>query len=297
MKDNTTYFYRLKALGDKPESDFGTAEGLTLKKLNLPELSVNIVSNQSLKVSWKTVINATSYLLERKANLNDSYKELAKFGADKTTYSDSLLKDNVTYFYRIKALGTNTESDFVMAENSTPQKLNTPELSVNTTSYQSLKITWKAITKATSYTLERKANPNDAYKELVKLTADKTTYSDSLLKDNFTYFYRLKAFGDKTESDVAVAQGITAQILILEEDLTNIFTLFPNPTNTEIHLKFMKPVSGKLSVFNTIGISFFETELKNQTIFTIPVYHFRKGVYFVKFSGLEGEGVRKVVVE
>ncbi|MDZ7896650.1 MAG: hypothetical protein U5N85_01285 [Arcicella sp.] len=49
------------------------------------------------------------------------------------------------------------------------------------------------------------------------------------MKDNTTYYYRLKAFGDKTESDMAVAQANTAQILALEEDLTNIFTIYPNP--------------------------------------------------------------------
>ena len=298
LKDNTTYYYRLKAFGsDNPESDFATAEGVTLAKLNLPELSVNIVSNQHLKVAWKAIPKAVSYTLERKANPTDSYQNLAKFGADKTTYSDSLLKDNVTYFYRIKAFGTNTESDFVMAENTTPQKLITPELSANTVSYQSLKIAWKAIPRAISYTLERKANPNDAYKELVKLGADKTLYSDSLLKNNSTYYYRLKALGDKTESDVAVAQATTAQILILEEDLISIFTLFPNPTNSEMQLKFTKPVSGKISIFNNVGMSFFEADLKNQAGLMINVSNFNKGVYLVKFSGLEGDFVRKIMVD
>jgi Secretion system C-terminal sorting domain len=126
--------------------------------------------------------------------------------------------------------------------------------------------------------------------ELAKLGADKIKYSDSLLEDNSTYYYRLKAFGVKTESDVAVAKANTAQILFLEEDLANIFTLYPNPTSTEIHLKFTKPTTGKISIFNTVGIILFETELKNQVnlMIMINVSHFRNGVYFVKFRGLEG---------
>jgi hypothetical protein len=83
----------------------------------------------------------------------------------------------------------------------------------------------------------------------------------------------------------------------LEEDLTNIFTIYPNPTSTEINLKFTKPTTGKISIFNTVGIVLFETELKNQVNLVMNVYHFRKGIYFVKFSGLEGDFVRKVVVE
>jgi hypothetical protein len=297
LKDNVTYFYRIKALGINTESDFASAQAITPQKLSTPELTVTTVSFQSLKISWKIIPKATAYILERKAALNDVYKEIAKFGTDKITFLDSLLKDNVTYYYRLKALGDKTESDFVMAENTTPQKLSTPELSVTVTSYQSLRISWKAISKANSYTLERKANPNDSYKELAKLGVDKTVFSDSLLKDNSTYYYRLKAFGDKTESDVAVAQANTAQILILEEDLTNIFTIYPNPSSTEIHLKFMKSSSGKVSIFNTVGSILFETELKNQLGLNINVSNFRKGVYFLKFSGLEGDFVRKIVVE
>ncbi len=297
LKDNVTYFYRIKAYGTNTESEFATAQAITPQKLTMPELYVATVSFQSLKISWKTIPKATSYILERKAALNDIYKEIAKLGIEKTQYSDSLLKDNTTYYYRLKALGDKTESDFVMAESTTPQKLSTPELSVNATSYQSLRISWKAIPKAISYTLERKANPNDSFKELVKLGADKIVYSDSLLKDNSTYYYRLKAFGDKTESDVAVAQANTAQILILEEDLANIFTIYPNPTSTEIHLKFTKPSNGKIAVFNVIGAVAFESDLKNQMILTINAANFQKGIYFVKYSNLEGEFVRKLVVE
>ena len=297
LKDNVTYFYRIKAFGTNTESDFAMAQAATPQKLTSPELSVATVSFQSLKISWKTIPKVTSYILERKAALNDIYKEIAKLGTDKISFLDSLLKDNITYYYRLKALGDKTESDFVMAENTTPQKLNTPELLVNATSYQSLKISWKVIPKVSFYILERKANLNDAFKELAKFGADKIAYSDSLLKNNTTYYYRLKAFGDKTESDVAVAQAKTAQILILEEDLTNIFTVFPNPTSTEIHLKFTKSISGKISIFNTVGIASFETELKNQMSLMINVSNFRKGIYFVKFSNLEGEFVRKVVIE
>ena len=297
LKDNTTYFYRIKAYGTNTESDLATTQATTPQKLTTPQLSVVTISYQSLQISWKTIPKATAYILERKSALNDVFKEIANFGTDKNGFLDSLLKDNTTYYYRLKALGDKTESDFVMAENITSQKLSTPELLVTTISHKSLKISWKVIPNATSYTLERKANPNDAYQELAKLGADKTAYSDSLLKDNSTYYYRLKAFGDKTASDVAMGQANTAQILFLEEDLTNIFTLYPNPTSKEINLKFTKPSTGKISIFNVLGEIYYETELKNRENLMIPISNFRKGMYLVKFSSLVGEVFRKVMVE
>lgn len=297
LKDNVTYFYRIKAFGVNTESDFATVQATTPQKLNLPELSVSTVSFQSLKVSWKTIPRATTYILERKAVLSDIYKEIAKLATDKTAYSDSLLNDNTTYYYRLKALGDKTESDFGMAENTTPQKLNTPELVVNTISYKSLNIAWKSISKATSYLLERKANQSDAYKEIAKLEADKTVYSDSALKENTTYYYRLKAFGDKTESNFVIAQGNTAQILVLEEELSNGFTVYPNPTSTEIHLKFAKSTTGKIKLFNAFGTIFYETELKNQMSLIIPVFNYSKGSYLLRLSNAEGDFLKKIVVE
>ena len=254
LSDNTVYFYRLKALGDNTESDYGTAQGSTKAKLAKPELAVNALSFESLKISWKSVSAATSYVLERKLLATDSFKELVKLDAAKMEYIDLSLPDNTVYYYRLKAFGDNTESDYAIVQGSTNAKLAKPELAVNTMSFESLKISWKSVDKAKSYVLERKLLVADSFKELVKLDAFKTEYIDLALKDNTLFYYRLKALGDNTASDYGIAQGSTSMILAVDMEIQDVFTLFPNPANSQIIIRFKQPITGKLSIIKLNGL-------------------------------------------
>ena len=297
LLDNTIYYYRLKALGDNTESDYGTVQGSTNAKLTKPELAVNALSFESLKISWKSVDKATSYVLERKLLATDSFKELVKLDASKTEYIDLSLSDNTIYYYRLKALGDKTESDYATVQGSTNAKLAKPELVVNALSFESLKINWKAVAKATSYVLERKLMVADSFKELVKLDASKTEYIDLVLKDNTLYFYRLKALGDNTASDYGVAQGSTSMILAVDMEVQNLFTLFPNPANSQIIIRFKQPMTGKLSLIKLNGSICFEEDLTKISEKSISLNNYLRGVYFVVLRSNDNILTEKLVIE
>ncbi|MEA5457604.1 T9SS type A sorting domain-containing protein [Arcicella sp. LKC2W] len=265
--------------------------------LATPELSVQAISYKSLKIGWKAVAKATSYVLERKLLATDSFKELIKLDVNKTEYIDSALKDNTTYYYRLKALGDNPESDYGIAQGSTPAKLTKIELSVNSLSYESLKISWKAITNATSYILERKLLVTDSFKELTKLDATKTEYIDMALKDNTTYYYRLKALGNNTESDYEISQGSTSMILVADFEVQDSFNLYPNPANTHLIINFKEPVTGKLTLIGLTGERYFEENLKKISDKTINLGSYQKGTYLIIFEENETISTRKIVVE
>ena len=297
LPDNTMYYYRLKALGNNTESDFGIAQGSTNAKLTKPEIVVNAQSFESLKISWKLVSKATSYVLERKLLATDSFKELAKLDGTKTEYIDASLIDNTLYYYRLKAFGSNTESDFGTSQRSTNAKLTKPEFTVNALSFESLKISWKAVPKATYYVLERKLLATDSFKELVKLDTTKTEYIDLSLKDNTLYYYRLKALGDNTESDYGTAQASTMIILGIEMDIQDSFTLFPNPSNTQIIIRFKQPITGKLSIIKLNGSIYFEEELIKVSEKTISLNNYLRGVYFVVLKSNDNILTKKLVIE
>ena len=297
LSENTLYYYRLKALGDNTESDYTTTQGSTNGKLIKPELTVNPLSFESLKISWKAIAKATSYVLERKLLATDSFKELIKLDATRTEYVDLSLSENTLYYYRLKALGDNTESDYATTQGSTNAKLTKPELAVNPLSFESLKISWKPIAKATSYVLERKLLATDSFKELIKLDGTKTEHVDLSLKGNTNYYYRLKALGDNTESDYATAQGNTLVVLSTEMEINDSFTLFPNPANTQITIRFRQPTTGKLSLVNLNGSVYFEDELKKASDKTISLSNYQKGVYFIIVKNNEFILTKKLFIE
>lgn len=297
LNENSTYFYRVRALGNKTESEFSTAKINTIPKLIISDFSVNIVSFQSLKISWKNIPTATSYVLERKNSTTDSYKEIAKLTGDKNEFIDEKLNDNSTFFYRLKAFGDNTESNFAIIQSTTPAKLTIPELSFSVLSFESIKLNWKAIANANLYVLERKSTQNESYKELKTFDENQTEFVDNQLKDNTLYFYRMKAFGDKTESDYAFVESKTAVILILNEEIVQPFTLYPNPANVQIIVKFPKPATGKLSITDLNGFVFFEADIFKSSEIKVPIHSIRKGIFLVQVKNEFGNFTNKLIIE
>jgi Carbohydrate esterase, sialic acid-specific acetylesterase/Secretion system C-terminal sorting domain len=295
LKDNTLYEYRVKAVGAFTESPYTNISQKTIAKLASPELTMSVLFYNSLKIDWKPVPNAFSYVLERKAPGQD-FKEWGTFEPKVLSFTDKDLTQNTTYSYRIKAFGDKTESSFTTIDGKTTPILATPEMTVVPTSYDALKVLWKAVPNVTQYILERRILDSDPFVEIAKLDASKTEYADVSLKEKTNYTYRMKAYGDRTESDFVSVKAQTTAILAIEQEVLDGVNLFPNPTHTQVTIRFAQPMSGTLTITDLRGVKYFQEEIKKVTEKEIPLTHYQKGVYFVSLRGLEGVFVRKLVV-
>jgi hypothetical protein len=293
---NTLYDYRVKAIGTFTESVFGEVSVKTLDFLQGGDIAVTIIYYNSLKIDWKAVPNATYYILERKVGLLD-FRNWGTFESAVLSFTDKELLPNTVYTYRVKALSDKSESPFVVADGKTPAMLSNPELTVIATSFDATKISWKPLANATQYILERKALETDNYKELVKLDASKTEYADTQLKEKTTYFYRLKAYGDKTESEFVLGKTLTATILQTEDEILQGFNIFPNPSHTEVTLRFKQAMSGRISIVDLRGVEYFQEEIRKLNELTIPLTTYQRGIYLINFKNEEGSFIKKLVVE
>jgi hypothetical protein len=295
LKDNTLYEYRVKAIGTFTESPYTTISQKTIAKLASPELTMTVLFYNSLKIDWKPVPNTIFYVLERKAPGQD-FKDWGTFEPKVLSFTDKDLTQNTTYIYRIKAFGDKTESSYVSIEGKTTAILATPEMTVIPTSYDALKVSWKAVPNVTQYILERRILDSEPFIEIAKFDATKTEYADISLKEKTNYTYRMKAYGDRTESDFVVVKSQTTAILATEQEILDGINLFPNPSHTQVTLRFAQPMSGTLTITDLRGVKCFQEEIKKITEKEIPLHNYQKGVYFVSFRGLEGVFVRKLVV-
>jgi Carbohydrate esterase, sialic acid-specific acetylesterase/Secretion system C-terminal sorting domain/Fibronectin type III domain len=295
LKNSTLYSYRIKAIGTFTESAFVNTEVKTLIPLQSPEPTLTVLYFNSLQVNWKAVPNANSFILERKT-LNQEYKILGIFDPNVLSFTDKDLSQNTLYTYRIKAVGGITESLLVTVEGTTPSLLSTPELIITSSSYDVLKITWKPIQNATQYILEKKNSESEDYKELAKLDASKTEFTDISLKEKTTYLYRLKAYGDKTESDFTTAKGTTATILAIEEEIFGTFELFPNPSNTQVTLRFSKPTTGQISIVDLTGVEIFTKDILKTNELAIQLTDYQSGSYVFIFQNQDGMFSKKLII-
>ena len=294
--DNALYEYRVKAVGTFTESPYVNITQRTMAKLASPEITATVLFYNSIKVDWKPVPNAIFYILERKVSGQD-YKDWGTFEPKVLSFTDKELTQNTTYSYRIKAFGDKTESSYVGVDGKTTAILTTPEMSVVPTSYNTLKVAWKIVPNVTQYILERRILDTESFMEITKLDATKTEYIDSGLKEKTNYTYRMKAYGDRTESEFISVKAQTTAILANEQEILEGVNLFPNPSHTQITLKFTQPISGTLTITDLRGIKYFQEELKKITEKEIPLNNYQKGLYIVSLRGPQGFFVKKLVVD
>ena len=296
LKDNTLYEYRVKAVGAFTESPYVNITQKTIAKLASPEVTATVLFYNSIKLDWKPVLNTIFYVLERKAS-GQGFVDWGTFEPKVLSFTDKELAQNTTYTYRVKAFGDKTESSYVNVDGKTTAILATPEMTIIPTSFDALKVLWKTVPNVTQYILERRILETEPFVEIAKLDATKTEYADLGLKDKTNYTYRMKAYGDRTESEFIVVKAQTTAILATEQEVLGGTNLYPNPSHTQITLKFTQPISGTLTITDLRGVRYFQEEIKKITEKEIPLNNYQKGVYLVSLKGLDGVFVRKLIVE
>jgi hypothetical protein len=69
-------------------------------------LIASAISSNQINLSWNDVATETGYRVERSPNGSNSWAEIAQLSANQTTYTDSQLSAQQTYFYRVRALNS-----------------------------------------------------------------------------------------------------------------------------------------------------------------------------------------------
>jgi hypothetical protein len=152
------------------------------------------IASESLTVNWSATGGATSYKLERCAGGGCTASQIAA-GITGTSYDDSGLTGNTSYYYRVRA--SNLIGDGPYSATSSPQLTYPAKVSAPTytnISTTSLTVNWTTPTGgAASYKLERcQGDQCTNFAELIAGTVA-LFYNDSGLTSNVNYRYRVRA--------------------------------------------------------------------------------------------------------
>lgn len=295
LAPNQTYVYKIITTRSPNELTSDSIEVTTPALLSKPELTFTILYFNSLKISWKPVLGAISYQLERKLT-NENYTKIATFDSKVTEILDNNLKENTIYSYRLKAFGDKTESLASEIIGQTSAILPTPEISQDLITNESVRLKWKAIATANKYILERQAVGETTYQKIFE-TANLLEFTDTKLKDNSVYNYRLKAFSSNSESNFANINLKTLVILAVLSEENNLFKVFPNPTNEKLTISFIEPMTGNVSFIDLTGKLVFEQNLLKQKSVEINVSALKKGIYLVLVKTNQELYSQKVIIE
>jgi large repetitive protein len=158
-------------------------------------------------LSWSNAAGDNGYTLERKTGAGGTYATLATLGINTTTYTDTSVTGETTYYYRVKATGLSGVSDY-----SNEQSITTPPAGpaiTSVTATSSVVATWGNITGNSYYEVRRRvftyynrpdlaANPSyssywSAWSTVGTAPQDTPTYTDTTVTAGYVYRYSVRA--------------------------------------------------------------------------------------------------------
>jgi predicted phage tail protein len=222
LAPSTTYVYRLRAVNSAGFSAYSDELSLTtdaepLGPPAIPVLQAQVVSHSEVRLNWAAVENEMGFTIERRTGVAGGWVTIARSEVDATGFVDTQVLPSTTYAYRIEASNAAGSSGFSaevsVATPAAPVLAPAaPVLLASAVSATEVRLEWNDVENETGYVLERRADGGSSWMELARLGANATGYSDSELRAETTYFYRIRAVnsGGASASAEATARTLVA---------------------------------------------------------------------------------------
>jgi transcriptional regulator CtsR len=261
-----TYYYTVYAKNGSLYSAYSNEASATIAQATPTaptNLTVNAVTSDQIVISW--IDNSTSetgFKIERKTGAGGTYAQLATVGANATSYSDSGLTENTTYYYRVKAYNAGGDSS-CSNEAGTTTIITLPAAPTNLTAFvvspSQINLSWTDnATNEQGFKIERKTGAGGTYSQIAMVGANVTTYSDTGLTVNTTYYYRVKA--NNTAGDSSYSNEVNATTQQCQPPVKIGSSYY-----STLQAAYNAAQDG--SIIQSQAITFYETLIVNRNIF------------------------------
>lgn len=288
LSANKTYYYRVRAYNASGDSSFSNEVSVTTSAPSAPSnLTAERRSNTVVELEWDdNSDNETGFKIERKKE-GGKYSQIDTVGEDVTTYTDSGLSSNTTYFYRVRAYNSIGDSPYCTEVSVATTSLASPSnLVAETVSSSRIDLSWEDnATNETGFKIERRT-AGGSYKQIDTVGRNVTSYSDTGLSDNTTYYYRVRAYnsaGNSAYSNEASATTGTvpsapSNLTITVETASKVRLNWKDNASNETGFKIeRRTAGGSYKQIATVGrnvTSYSDTGLSADTI-----YYYRVRAY------------------
>lgn len=224
-----TYTYRVKVM-DADNNVYIYTDEIIFRPgdVEAPDsLVVTPVTSSQIDIKWGYPNNkAYNTIVERKIEGDTTWLELARVGIGQNTYSDRSIASGVRYYYRVKAYSSDSVTTLAYPESGSAAYTllfkPTDPYGFALSPYQ-IQLSWKDNSIETAFIIERKSPDDGVFKQIAVVPQNINTYidSDSNLKPNTTYAYRIKAVTGVTASEYSDTINITTTYMKPPGNLTS----------------------------------------------------------------------------
>ncbi|MGX8773683.1 MAG: fibronectin type III domain-containing protein [Bacillota bacterium] len=197
LTTNKTCYYKVRAYkksGGKTIYTKFTAPIAGTPKLLTPTVSA-ISSKTGVNVKWAKVSGATGYEVYRATSQNGSYSKVKS--TKKLSFSNTSLKTNKEYYYKVRAYRTISRSKKYSSFSSPQLGVKAVISRVSGVSAMSqsdcIGLTWTAVSGASGYEVYRATGSNkNSYTNVGNATT--SAFNDFNVANGLTYYYKIRAY-------------------------------------------------------------------------------------------------------
>ena len=189
-----TYYYRVKAVNNVGTSGYSNIVSGKAKTAApaAPSVTIGNSSTGKPQLTWKAVSGAVKYEVYRSTRQNSGYSLLGT--TTSTSYVNTGASTGTTYYYRVKAVnrdGMASGYSNIVSGKAKAAAPAAPSVTAGNSSTGKPRLTWKAVSGATSYRIYRSESRGTGYSLLG--TTSSTSYVNTGAAAGKTYYYRVKA--------------------------------------------------------------------------------------------------------
>lgn len=205
---NTVYFYRVRATNASGDSAYSTVNSISTASCPptapaVPgNLAVTSAGTTQIGLSWQdNSPNETGFKLERSPDGSTNWVQISLFAANATTGADSTAACGSTYYYRLRATNAIGDSAYTDVVNGTttacppavPAAPSGVAATLTTTTQLNLAWTDNSVNE-TNFSILRSPNGASSWTIVGTVNANVTTYANTGLTCNTTYYYAVRAY-------------------------------------------------------------------------------------------------------
>lgn len=180
-------------------------------------LAATAASQTQINLTWTdNASGETGFKIERSPDGSTGWTQIGTASANATSYNDTGLTANTTYYYTVRAYGTLGDGPYSNTANATtlPNAPTAPSgLSATAIGQSQINLAWTDnSSNETGFKIERSPDGSTDWTQIGTAAANATSYNDTGLSAATTYYYRMRAYNTGGNSSYTSTASATTTV-------------------------------------------------------------------------------------